>query len=1002
MISKILPQRTVDTSFDEKIYQVTKGNPLFIEELLKYLILKDFIKRKGKQWLFDMAHIPSDIWQKEVDGIIQENISLLETETQVVIKKATIIGQDVPFNLLQGVTHQNEGETIDAIDKARRFRLIKPADLLQEDQFTFANKHLQEVVYQNIEEKERQELHHAVGQAAEEIYQDNLDTVASTLAFHFAKAGDEQKALIYEGRVENSAANLFRKDEIPEYYESHQGVIRSKIKESIQPLSSKRMGLIKDLLRNIVSICKNIRLYPDGSQLITMSYTGLLKLMHSIFEETDTFTFSESKNTLHINTVLLDHKSYGSAVIEFLTLLKEHYIKSVTFRKGVTEKEIELFMGNLDKSPDKPFATKGYWNKFLEDSSISNIGITQQLFIVTRERSVSTSVSATHEKIELDASLIIVLKDFFRYFCAAIENIKLYPPGSQLAIEAVKYVNKSIEDVFKHISVLNLGVSEGILLINGTPVNPRLLGAASVTLSKIIHNYNLKSISFTKDVSKEEMELFIGILSKISVEESKEKSVKDWDISLTQKGIVNIKIGVMVYVTADTRRGGSAKPSGIDGVTVTGAGMQVPVQSSKPPPKKDVSLDARFTNLMKTLPECLLDDESLKIVEELLRNNDDEKFNQFYQRFLQNLRSSSPEIRSKAHMVYQKLVKLVRPHLQEVLMNKTSDIILGELNLEKVPMVYNALFNSAVQNAIYYLENKNYNALKTVVTTILKRPLEKETEGIQYKLFVALKENPAFTEFLKNIFSPDTSIKNTIKEIILAFNLLIVQDLLNIIKRTEDQLSREAVAIVINQLGPEAQQLFINELKTSAETLEGKRLLRVSYLIQTEDIERVITEFINGELYEDALYSIARFDRTKALSILLPLLDNKNNILVMTVLEILGTLKYQESVEPLINLLENSNNTEIQKEVCKVLVQLQDWKAVPVLAKLLSSRRFLGLIGGVSNEIRGTAAWALGQIKTPEAQDILNSAVNDKSPHVRAIVKLSLKNYEEESKQTQE
>ncbi|MFH0888813.1 MAG: diguanylate cyclase [Planctomycetota bacterium] len=1025
MISKILPQRIATPSFDEKIQQLTKGNPLFIEEMLKYLMLKNLVKRKGKQWVFDIENIPSDIWSVDIDKIIQENIGLIETETKSVIEKATVIGQDIPLNLLNGVTYQNESETIDALDKAKRFHLIESTDSLKEDRVSFINKHLQEVVYQNIDEKERQALHQNVGEAAEKIYQDELDSAAPALAFHFAKAGDEKKALVYEERIENSAAGFFRRDEISGYYESHQGVIRSKIKEAIQPLSSKRMELIKDLLRNLVSTCKNMRLYPDGSQLITMAYTSLLKLMHGIFEEADIFTFSESKNILQINTVPLDSKNYGAAVIEFLALLKDHYIKNVTFRKGVTEQEIERFLRNLDKSSDKPFASSGYWNKFLDDNGISNIGITQQVFIAKREKGVSSSVSAAQEKIELDASLIVSIKDFFRYFCAAIENIKLYPPGSQLAIEAVKYVNKSIEDVFKHISVLNVGVSEGILLINGTPVNPRLLGSGSVTLAKIIRDYNLKSISFSKDILKEEMEMFIEILSKISVEETKEKSVKDWDTSLAQKNIVNIKIGAMVYVTADTRRSGppplgrgfasaSAQPS-IDGAGMAEGGMPSTPRQTKsyqPQLKKDVSLDEKFANLMRNSPERLLDDDSLQIVEELLNNNDVEKNNQFYQRFLQNLRGSNPEIRSKTHTVYQKLVKKAKPEIQAFLISKTSDIILEEINLEKVLMVYNVLFNSALQLATYYLENDDYNALKAVITTILKRQSEKETparsdersggDDIKYKLFTALKEKTAFTGFLKNSFSPDINIKNTVQEIILLFNPLIIQDLLNLIQTTEDQLFREAVAIIINQLGPEAHQLFINALKTDSDIIEIKRLLRVSHLIQTEDMENVIKGFINDELYEDALYGIARFNRPQALHILLPLLNNKNSVLVMAVLETFGTLKYKESVDSIINLLENANNIEMQKKICKVLVQLQDEKAIPVLAKLLSAKRFWGFIGGVSDEIRGTAAWALGQIQTSEAKQILNLAVNDKSPHVSSMVKLSLKNYEEQPKQTRD
>ncbi|MBI5778461.1 MAG: diguanylate cyclase [Planctomycetes bacterium] len=1028
IISTIFSKKFPDQTFYDKIHQTTKGNPLFIEELLKHLLLKDFIKRVNNQWVLDLPSLPPAIWQKDLDTIIAENIDLLEAETKTVIKQATVVGQNVPLDVLKDVAHQNEGETIDALDKAKRLNIIKPTEPNKQDQFTFTTKHFQEIVYQNIEEKERETLHQAVGDATEKLYQDKLDSVAPTLAFHFAKAGDEAKAQMYGQKTENQTANLFRKDEIPEYYSSLQGIVQSKIKEAIQPLSPQKMALVKDLLRNLLSTSKNMRLYPDGSQLIVMASGGLVKIMNSIFDETQTFTLSEAKSALNINTTPLDVKTYGSAVEEFLSLLKEHYIKSITFRHGVTEQEIERLLKNLDRSPDKPFAIKGYWNQFLDDRGITNIGVAQRSFIAAKGKDAPASVSTAQEKVELDGPIVGVLKDFFRFFCAAVENIKLYPPGSQLAMEAVKFVTQSIENVFSHLSILNLSVSDDILLVNGTPGHPRILGTASTALSKIIREYQLKSVSFIKGTTKEELEYFISILSGTPVDEAKQKSVKDWDTILLGKGISNIKIGMMVYVTADTSRR-MALPTGLPGAmpapppgTPESVASQQPRAPAAAPPKpaskKDESLTARFTDIMKGLPDRLLEDESLKIANELLANSDEENFSQFHQKFIQNLRSNRQETRLTAHTAYQKLLKSAQPEAQALLIAKTEPIILGEIPLERFSSVYNALFNSALKHALYYMENRGYSGLKNIISVILKRHSEEKASdstrkltisttsalktqgGANFKLYSALKESKSFPEFLQSLFHHDDDVKNLVRSIFVTFNLVAVQDLIDLIKETDDIASREAVAALINQMGNQAHQFFVNELKVQTDESVLKHLLGIAHLIPAEDMEQTLAEFIREPFYKETINALARLNPDKSTAVLLPLLNNKNTNLLLSVLAVLGGLQYSKPVlksqasSAILALMGASSSPEIQKESAKTLVKMQEQKAIPVFAKMLAAKRFLGFVGGMSDEIRGTAAWALGQIKTPEAQEALNSAINDKSPQVRSIVKLSLKNYE--------
>ena len=227
-----------------------------------------------------------------------------------------------------------------------------------------------------------------------------------------------------------------------------------------------------------------------------------------------------------------------------------------------------------------------------------------------------------------------------------------------------------------------------------------------------------------------------------------------------------------------------------------------------------------------------------------------------------------------------------------------------------------------------------------------------------------------------------------------------VQDLLNFIEETDDLSACETVAVIINQMGSSAHHFFMNELKVHADEPTLKRLLGIAYLIPAEGMEQILAEFIREPFYRETINALTRLNPDKSTTVLLPLLHDKNANLVLSVLGVLGSLQYDkpalktQASSAIISLLETSSTPEIQKESFKTLVKMQELKAVPVFAKLLSSKRFLGFVGGVSDDIRGTAAWALGQIKTPEAREALESAINDKSPQVRSIVKLSLNNYE--------
>lgn len=1018
MISNLLPGRPATVDFDQKVYQATQGAPLFIEELIKNFVIKKYIYNQAGQWLVNMEQIPEADWQSDMDRVISENIGKIGSDARQVVTRATVVGREVDLSVLAGVGKQGEAETMDAIDKATRMRIIAPVDAAKPDQFTFVNQRVQEAVYRQIDDTERQTMHKEVGEVTEKMYQDNPEKVAGILAFHYDKGGDTDKATRFSQIAENVAQRAFRPEEAQAYYERKHNIIRSKIKEAGHPLNSEQMNLMKEILRSLITAAKNMKLYPEGSQLIVVSTTALIKSMNSILNAANVLTLSESKNDLQINTETVDQKAFGSAAPEILALLKQHYIKSCTFQRGINSTEIETLLRNLDNAPNKPFSLAGYWNKWLEEKNITNIGITQRAFIAVKDRTSTSLNVPVQAKIEINEQNTPLFKELLRYFCAAIENIRLYPSGSQLTTDAVKYVNKSLDGIFKLVPMVTFSAVEESLLINGAPVHPRTLGAAAATLARIIREYRLKSIVIFQSVSLTELEKFLSLLSNISPE--RKVSNEEWGELLERQGVVNVKIGAISYSSADTRRGSyqpqsaqaAPPPAGIGGEPV----MDMPGPAASGPPRKAEDLAAQINRFLKGLPERMMTEEIIGLLNNLMGANDINNFNQLITKFFQNFRHSKPEIRIQSHSFYLQMLNKAQPAARHLIMDQGWSYILEGLSSEKDSKMYPLIAEAASCHSLLYLEQGEYNALHKIIAAIAHRRkakpeaggLSEEMAAKNNEILNSIKSSPAFQGVLKNFRLDDAGARELAGQILSGLGAAVIPELMEFARETDDAAKRGEVFNMMAAMGPEAPPLFLTELNLVAESGNAghiSRLLEAAPLIlkqAPEDAWNTFTDIINnllkreGPVRDEALNIIKALDKDKALKICLPILAGKDKKLLMATLGMLASLEYREITDEVISLLKTASDKDILQESCRALGKLKDEKSVPVLIEMLRQKRFLGigLFGGVADEVRGSCAWALGHFKSTEAQEALRTALNDKSPSVRSAARLGLKDTE--------
>lgn len=99
------------------------------------------------------------------------------------------------------------------LEKIESSGLIRLAQVDPEMEYIFRHALVQDATYESLLKADRRTLHQAVGRTLESLYADRLDDIAATLAFHFEKAEELEKAVDYLIRAGEAAARIYAVDE---------------------------------------------------------------------------------------------------------------------------------------------------------------------------------------------------------------------------------------------------------------------------------------------------------------------------------------------------------------------------------------------------------------------------------------------------------------------------------------------------------------------------------------------------------------------------------------------------------------------------------------------------------------------------------------------------------------------------------------------------------------------------------------------------------------------
>jgi len=189
----------ISDEFIDKVHEITEGLPLFIQESVIHI--------RGEEVDREDFEIPLLI-----HDVIERRIHRLSLEAREILQFGAVVGEKIPYVMLENVYDLDEFELLDHVDGLIENRLWCEGE--DTENFYFSHNIVRNIVYEGIGKWiERVRLHQQVAEAMGNIHDDKRYNV---LAYHlrgaerydeavkmYVKAGEEAKEVYsYEDAVE--------------------------------------------------------------------------------------------------------------------------------------------------------------------------------------------------------------------------------------------------------------------------------------------------------------------------------------------------------------------------------------------------------------------------------------------------------------------------------------------------------------------------------------------------------------------------------------------------------------------------------------------------------------------------------------------------------------------------------------------------------------------------------------------------------------------------------
>jgi tetratricopeptide (TPR) repeat protein len=216
LLGELLPHVKLPDRLRNTVLERSEGNPYFIEEYVRVLIEQRYLQYHQGRWTFDPAQGLGDIpMPSSLETLIRSRIDALPSDLKQLVQCAAVIGPSFETGLLEAIA--DVPNVKGALTRLESRLLVQRGR--ETGQWEFNHSMIETVVYSTLLKARRKTIHLKIAETLEARWAGTEAEHAEALAYHYSRAGEDNKALIYLVLAGERAAARYAIEEARTYLE---------------------------------------------------------------------------------------------------------------------------------------------------------------------------------------------------------------------------------------------------------------------------------------------------------------------------------------------------------------------------------------------------------------------------------------------------------------------------------------------------------------------------------------------------------------------------------------------------------------------------------------------------------------------------------------------------------------------------------------------------------------------------------------------------------------
>jgi predicted ATPase/DNA-binding winged helix-turn-helix (wHTH) protein len=199
------PQNEFPKELATMIHARTEGNPLFMVNVVDYLIDEEIVSEQSGKWNLQVKLDEVELGVPEnIRLMIEKHIERLSSQEQKMLEGASVVGMECSALAISAGLDEDVVRVEEVCDgMARDNHFLFPAYLAElpdgtiTPRYRFIHALYLDVLYRRVAATRRARIHGRIGERGEAVYGNRSSEIAAELAVHFEQARDWARAVKY-------------------------------------------------------------------------------------------------------------------------------------------------------------------------------------------------------------------------------------------------------------------------------------------------------------------------------------------------------------------------------------------------------------------------------------------------------------------------------------------------------------------------------------------------------------------------------------------------------------------------------------------------------------------------------------------------------------------------------------------------------------------------------------------------------------------------------------